>query len=177
MTRVEGLKILLNTKGVNASRKSIPPFQDVPSDSWYAPYVQYIVDHRLLEISGPVFDTNAGLKRKDVAQILYTMILADQAARLTSISSGYGDNLDLDLAHDRCAGSVDASTGFYEAEEGWLLALGPIYWRSNSPSPALLSLRIRRPVRTSEEKHDDERIFSSGFRNSRSWSHATPCLL
>lgn len=80
VTRVEGLKILLNAKKVLLTAPTTQTFTDVPINEWYAPYVQYVVDHHLLDIPGNTFGKDEGLRRKDIAQMIFTMGEEEQAA-------------------------------------------------------------------------------------------------
>jgi uncharacterized membrane protein YqjE len=82
VTRVEGLKILLNAKGITLPSVRQSHYSDVDQSAWYVPYVQYVTDHTLLEVPGGIFGVNEGLRRKDIAQILFRMEEEKQAQTL-----------------------------------------------------------------------------------------------
>lgn len=73
VSRVEGLKILFNTLDVELPPVPRDPYPDIEKGEWYAPYVQYVKDHQLLDVAGDTFDRDNGLRRKDISEILYRL--------------------------------------------------------------------------------------------------------
>lgn len=63
--------IMLFSMAIPASA-AVLPFADVPSESWYAPYVQYVYDNSLMNgTSETVFSPDANMTRGMVVTVLY----------------------------------------------------------------------------------------------------------
>lgn len=135
VTRVEGLKILLNAKKVELPVVMTSVFTDVPQDAWYAPYVRYVVDHALLEVPGDRFGKDEGLRRKDIAQILYRMREEEHAQKLPVMPLGAGISL---LSVWLLSGMWSLSLQYTAQQKGftrWLSVIGGPF--------ALLLLNLR----------------------------------
>lgn len=73
ITRVEGLKIALKLNNIDLSNYQLEEwiFDDVDSNSWFAPYIKYSLDKGLLDYSGDKFNPNSFLTRGEIAYIIY----------------------------------------------------------------------------------------------------------
>ena len=76
MNRAEFLKILLNTYGAPVNDYAVTLlYPDVPKDSWYASYVQYAKDNKLMDPdSSGRFNPGAEVSRAEVAETLYRLL-------------------------------------------------------------------------------------------------------
>ena len=78
VTRAEGAKIILKSLNVKLPDKYNGGLTDVSSEDWFAPYVEYIREFGLMTIEGKEFKPNQGLKRQDVAEIIYHFVKAEE---------------------------------------------------------------------------------------------------
>lgn len=87
VNKVEAIKMLVNSQGYSVSGGvSEPPFDDVATTDWFAPYVEVAKDKGLLEETGGSFGVADEMKRGGVSENIYrAMIIEDYG--LTSFSS------------------------------------------------------------------------------------------
>lgn len=83
VTRAEGLKIILNALNAQLPESYTADLKDVPADTWYALYAQYVLDFNILGIEGGEFKPDSPLKRQDVAELIYNFVKAEEIARTT----------------------------------------------------------------------------------------------
>lgn len=76
MNRAEFLKILLNAYGAPVNDYGVTElYPDVPKDAWYASYVQYAKDKKLMDPdSSGRFNPGAEVSRAEVAETLYRLL-------------------------------------------------------------------------------------------------------
>lgn len=71
LTRAEFLKIVINTAGESVSNVSTnTPFDDVPTDIWYAPYVSLALSKGMITDKNANFRPNAPITRAEATKIL-----------------------------------------------------------------------------------------------------------
>ncbi len=76
VNRAEFLKMVLKAMNVTPDQKvETEFFMDVPRGSWYAPYVQYAVQHGLIDVAGDSFGPEEGMTRKEVAELIYRVVV------------------------------------------------------------------------------------------------------
>lgn len=80
---VENLKILINAKGINVMNLDVPsnPYTDAPKDQWYAKYVQFAKNGRLIDAdaSGKIYPAQ-GMTRGKLAEVAYRLIYINEKA-------------------------------------------------------------------------------------------------
>lgn len=76
MNRAEFLKILLNAYGAPVNDYTVTQlYPDTPKDAWYAPYVQYAKDKKLMDPdSSGRFNPANEVSRAEVAETLYRLL-------------------------------------------------------------------------------------------------------
>jgi len=78
---VENLKILLNSSNIDVSGINVltDPFNDTPKIAWYASFVQYAKDKKLVEAdaSGNVYPAQ-GMTRGTLAEVMYRLIVVQE---------------------------------------------------------------------------------------------------
>ncbi len=76
VNKVEFLKMLLIAMNIDINENvRTDVYEDVSSDEWYAPYVQYGKDKNLLIIKDRKFRPEDGMTRREVAELMYRTIL------------------------------------------------------------------------------------------------------
>lgn len=74
---VENLKMLILTNDVDVSNVMVmdDPYSDAPKDQWYAKYVQYAKDKKLIEAdaSGKIYPSK-GMTRAKLAEVMFRLI-------------------------------------------------------------------------------------------------------
>jgi len=78
VTRAEGSKIILKALQVQLPESYSGGLTDVSSEDWFAPYVEYIRKYDLMTLEGEEFKPDQGLKRQDVAEVVYHFIKAEE---------------------------------------------------------------------------------------------------
>ncbi len=73
VSRIEGLKMLLNLFQIQLETVDGPVYADVGLNDWSAPYVLWSRENEVLQAKGINFLPNAQLSRAEVANILYTL--------------------------------------------------------------------------------------------------------
>jgi hypothetical protein len=81
VTRAEGTKIILKALNVKIPESYSGGLKDVSNENWFAPYVEYIRKYHLLTIEGDEFKPENGLKRQDVAELVYHFIKAKEVLK------------------------------------------------------------------------------------------------
>lgn len=75
ITRAEAFKIIINTLYPEAlDMVSFPVFDDVSTDTWYAPYAVFAKTESLMKFSGNIFEPNKLINRGEVANAIYTLL-------------------------------------------------------------------------------------------------------
>lgn len=76
VNRAEFLKMLLTAMEVKVDKNvGEDVYKDVPSDSWYAPYVKFAKEKNLLVIKEGKFGPEEGMTRQETAELIYRTIL------------------------------------------------------------------------------------------------------
>lgn len=78
VTRAEGAKIILNALHVTLPEAYTGGLKDVTAEDWFAPYVEYIRTYSLMTLEADEFKPDVGLKRQDVAELVYHFIKAKE---------------------------------------------------------------------------------------------------
>lgn len=74
VSKVEALKILLNSQSITTSTVTNKPFDDVPTDDWSAPFVGKAKELGLLEETGNLFAGTDGETRASICENLYRLL-------------------------------------------------------------------------------------------------------
>ncbi len=74
VNKVEALKMLLNSQGIDAVDPTESPFEDVPSDQWFAKYVSTSMDMGILEEVGSLFLPDGDMARGGISENLYRLL-------------------------------------------------------------------------------------------------------
>ena len=73
VNRVEALKMILTAQKLELPLAGEQIYKDVSPESWYAPYVRFVHDNNLLTVESDVFERDQGMRRKNIAEILYKL--------------------------------------------------------------------------------------------------------
>ncbi|MGI2298184.1 S-layer homology domain-containing protein, partial [Paenibacillus sp. GXUN7292] len=94
LTRAEMAKILVISYQFPEEKLAVNPFKDVPSASWYAPYVTSLLQNKItLGTSPTTYSPNEAVNRGDMALFIYRCQLAQQLteriieSKVTTITS------------------------------------------------------------------------------------------
>ncbi|MBI4234727.1 S-layer homology domain-containing protein [Candidatus Peregrinibacteria bacterium] len=75
VNKAEFYKLLLNGMGVKVQENvKVKPFEDVEIDSWYAPYVAYAKELKILDPDLKKFKPASGMTRGEVAYAIYRLM-------------------------------------------------------------------------------------------------------
>jgi len=77
VNKVEALKMLLNTQGVELSGSTTTRFEDVPPTAWFAKYVITASELGLLEETGAYYYPDAGMRRGSISENLYRLLTSE----------------------------------------------------------------------------------------------------
>ncbi|MFA6550531.1 MAG: S-layer homology domain-containing protein, partial [Candidatus Gracilibacteria bacterium] len=82
VNKTEFLKMLLLAMKIDVNMNFAGfIYDDVSSNDWFASYVAYAKNKNLVPVSGNNFNPNEGMKRKDVAEVIYrVMVIKDMGA-------------------------------------------------------------------------------------------------
>lgn len=80
--RVEALKMIIIAQDLELPLAKEQIYTDVEVDAWYAPYVRFVYEHQLLTIEGDEFGRDEGMRRKDIAEVLYKLQVNKDASNL-----------------------------------------------------------------------------------------------
>jgi len=84
VNKAEYLKMLFLTNGIKPNTNlSANPYDDVPKDSWYAPYAYLTNKRNLLDVNNNRLEADNGMTRGDVAETIYRMIYVMENDLLT----------------------------------------------------------------------------------------------
>jgi len=76
VNKVEFLKMLVEAMNIDINPEvETIGFSDVDKDSWYAPYVQFAVEKKIIEIDGTKFNPTEKMDRASVAEAIYRVQL------------------------------------------------------------------------------------------------------
>jgi len=79
VNKVEAIKMLVNSQGYSISEEvSEPPFDDVSTSEWFAPYVEVAKDKGLLEEDGASFGVEAQMTRGGVSENIYRAMIVSE---------------------------------------------------------------------------------------------------
>ncbi|MEA3304490.1 MAG: S-layer homology domain-containing protein [Patescibacteria group bacterium] len=74
VNRVEALKIILETIGVDFPSELTNLYQDTPADAWFAKYAAYCKENNLIDVHNNTLQPTAGMTRADVAELMYRVM-------------------------------------------------------------------------------------------------------
>lgn len=74
VNKVEALKMLLNSQSMAVADSANAPFDDVPSDQWFAKYVSEAKNLGLLEETGSLFYPDGDMARGGISENLYRLL-------------------------------------------------------------------------------------------------------
>lgn len=75
VNKAEFYKLLFNGMGVEVEKNvKVKPFEDVEIDSWYAPYVAYAKELKILDPDLKKFKASSGMTRGEVAYAMYRLM-------------------------------------------------------------------------------------------------------
>lgn len=75
VNRAEFFKILFNGMGVDIDPNvSEPPYEDVPIDAWFAPYIAYAKDLGIIDADLDKIEPSSLMKRGEVADAMYKLM-------------------------------------------------------------------------------------------------------
>ncbi len=110
----EALKMVIKTNNVDVNEIAISfdPYQDVPKDSWFAPYFQYAKEKNLLDKnSAEKVNPDQDMTRGELAEIMYRIAYMNE--------SGLPAFIDPNLTQDDPAGFEEETEeeGYQEVEQ------------------------------------------------------------
>lgn len=75
VNRAEYLKLLLNAAGIATPAVTTAPYDDVPADSWYAPFAAAAKAANLVPTTGSRLAPSDGMTRAEVAETIYRLMV------------------------------------------------------------------------------------------------------
>lgn len=108
ITRAEFLKMSLAAVGVNnlppLEEGSEKPYEDVPVESWYAPYVDYAKEHSYISTSSEEFRPNDSINRAEATKLVVEI---SGEGVLEDLDTVFVDVVDGDWFHDYVLTALD----------------------------------------------------------------------
>lgn len=77
VNKVEALKLLFVSQGIDITEVYTQPFSDTPVSEWYAPYVAMAKDMGILEETGSYFEPGGLRTRGEIAENIYRMLVTE----------------------------------------------------------------------------------------------------
>lgn len=71
VNKAEALKMLGELQSWPLPNPTSAPYDDVPANEWFAPYVYYAMDQNLLEESGRIYGPGEGISRAGTAELMF----------------------------------------------------------------------------------------------------------
>ncbi len=79
IVRAEVLKLILESQDYNIPNDTgFIPYEDVPTTSWYAPYVKVGYEHNLIPEDGTLFNPEREMTRGGAFEILFRTLIIDE---------------------------------------------------------------------------------------------------
>ena len=80
INKVEAIKIIGEVQGWNLEDASTPPFEDIPSDAWYTPYVTYAKEFGFLEETGSTYSPSGLMTRAAISEVIYRTATSEEVS-------------------------------------------------------------------------------------------------
>ena len=85
VNRVEALKIIYSSRGLDNSSTSSSSFSDIPKTAWYAKYVSSGKERNIIPTSKSTYSPSASITRSEVAEMLFRVITLQKQAQLSFV--------------------------------------------------------------------------------------------